>query len=348
MSEAIFAIPGDVSAATGGYAYDRRIMLECAKMGFHLTHCALPGSFPFPDAAALRETRQALASLPSTTPILIDGLAFGAFDAATLSAIHAPLIALVHHPLAYESGLTAARKTSLLTSETAALAAAHSVIAVSQSTAQLLVETYGVPYGKIAIANPGVDVAARARGSHSDEVHLLAVGAISPRKAYPLLIEALAGLASKRWRLTIAGPIIDETEAQNLALMIASTGLSHQIDLAGKVTADRLAKLYDQADIFVMSSLFEGYGMVITEALSHGLPIVSTTGGALAETVPDAAALKVAPGNILELRNAVSTLLDDRALRQYKADGAWQIAGNLPRWSSSAAIIMTALKEAVR
>jgi len=101
---------------------------------------------------------------------------------------------------------------------------------------------------------------------------------------------------------------------------------------------------YDKADIFVLASHFEGYGMVLTEALAHGLPIVSTTGGAAAKTLPDAAALKVPAGDPAALAEALASLLDDGKRRRALADVAFSYAPNLPDWSETAAIVAAQLR----
>jgi hypothetical protein len=96
--------------------------------------------------------------------------------------------------------------------------------------------------------------------------------------------------------------------------------------LAGAVDEETLAEAYDKADLFVMPSLFEGYGMVLTEALARALPILCTTGGAAAETAPDAAAFKVPPGDIAAFTEVLGKLIDDRALREGMANAAWAAA----------------------
>lgn len=344
MSHAFFAIPGDINAATGGYAYDRTIMAECGKAGFDLRHCPLAGAFPHPEADELKAVRRRLAELPEDRPLLVDGLALGAFDGETVSAINAPLIALVHHPLAFETGITQTRRAELLASERLALARSRAVIATSTTTARLLEEEYGVPSGKITVAEPGVLPAPRASGSSSGRLSLLSVGAISPRKAYGVLVAALALLVDLDWQLTIIGPALDEAEAERVRLLIEHHQLQTRVRLAGRVDAAQLARAYDQADIFVMPSLFEGYGMVITEALARGLPLVSTSGGALRETVPEEAAIKVPPNDAGALMTALRQMISDGCLRRGKADAAWKIAQNLPSWRGSAAKIIDVIK----
>ncbi|MGL4728401.1 MAG: glycosyltransferase, partial [Bosea sp. (in: a-proteobacteria)] len=123
---------------------------------------------------------------------------------------------------------------------------------------------------------------------------------------------------------------------------------SERITLAGAVSDAEIAALYASADLFVMPSHYEGYGMVLTEALSRGLPIVSTTGGALAQTAPDAACLKVPPGDVPAMAAALETMLTNDLLRRQKADAAWALAADLPRWDETAKIVAAALKRVAR
>ncbi len=89
---------------------------------------------------------------------MIDGLALGVLpEAATELAGRNPLLALVHHPLALEFGLTTARIETLRRSERAALASVRGVIVTSAATAQLVVSDYGVPAQRITVARPGTD-----------------------------------------------------------------------------------------------------------------------------------------------------------------------------------------------
>ncbi len=125
---------------------------------------------------------------------------------------------------------------------------------------------------------------------------MLAVGSIVPRKGYGVLVEALHGLKRRNWKLRIAGTARSLETVNALRDQIRLSGLDEHIQLLGAVPDRDLDNLFETADLFVMSSLFEGYGMVLGEALQRGLPIVTTTGGAASETVPDGGAgLKVPP-----------------------------------------------------
>jgi glycosyltransferase involved in cell wall biosynthesis len=120
--------------------------------------------------------------------------------------------------------------------------------------------------------------------------------------------------------------------------------LHQRIIFAGEVTDAKLNSLYCDSHVFVMPSLFEGYGMVLAEAMARGLPMVCTTGGAAAETAPDSAALKVAPGDVLALRDAIGKVLTDERLAQDMADAAWAAGQTLPSWGDATRAIAATIK----
>jgi glycosyltransferase involved in cell wall biosynthesis len=252
----------------------------------------------------------------------------------------------VHHPLCLEAGLAKARQDALRTLEKAALALARRVVVTSHLTARTLVADFAVPADKITVAEPGTDPAPRAGGSAAGPLQLLSVGAIVPRKAYAILVRALGTLKDQDWRLTIAGPTDRSPEALAAVRAAIDEGaLADRITLVGPVNQERLADLYASADVFLLASLYEGYGMVLAEAMARGLPIVCTTGGAAAETVPDDAAIKVPPGDERAFTLAVQHVLQDADLRRRMADASWAAGQKLPRWQDTARIIAAVIKE---
>jgi glycosyltransferase involved in cell wall biosynthesis len=338
-----FAIPGDIDLPTGGYVYDRRVMAEWVSAGRTVDHLPLPGSFPAPSSTDLAETARLFAQVPADHVLLVDGLAFGACPPEVIGAAHAPIVALVHHPLALETGLSAERARGLHAMEQIALSHVCGVVVTSPATATILATDYGVPADRIAVAVPGNDPVPRAMRV-DEPPGLLAVGSVVPRKAYPLLIEALAPLNDRDWVLTLAGASDrDPQEAARLGAAIARHGLQDRVFVTGAVEPWVLARLYAGAHAVVSSSVFEGFGMVLTEALAHGLPVIASTGGAAGDTLPDDAALKVPPGDAVALTCALSRLLDDPALGRQLADAAWRHAQALPRWPDTARTILSAL-----
>lgn len=336
MPDAIFAIPGDLRSPTGGYAYDRRVMEALPDFGVSITHLALPGSFPNPSARDMDATARLLKARSASSTLVIDGLAFGAFSQPLLDDLHGRVIALVHHPLFLETGLPHARKAELRESEKAALDRADHIVVTSRATKRILVEHMGLPSTKMTVAEPGTDPAGRATGT-GVPLHILAVGAVLPRKGYDVLVEALGKLTDLDWRMTIAGALDRHPGAVvKLRGIIESQKLEDRVNLAGKVVPATLDRFYESADLFVSASLFEGYGMVLAEALARGLPIVTATGGAAGDTAGSSVALHVEAGNVEELAVALRRALTDKKLRDQLADAAWEAGRTLPTWHETA------------
>ena len=345
MTRLLFAIPGDLSSLTGGYGYDRRVMEALPDCGVDVVHCALPGSFPDPSEADVAEAVHKINdALQPGDVVLADGLAFGVLPENAIRAIATPIIALCHHPLGLETGLMPARSSALLKMEATALALASHVIVTSQHTGNLLMQDFAVPASRISVAVPGTDPATRAAGS-GGAPNLLAIGSIIPRKAFHILVEALAGLTNLDWRLRLAGSSNHSPEtAAALNQQIKMQGLCERIEHLGELRALALDQAYSASDIFVSSSLYEGDGMALCEAMARGLPIITMTGGAAADTVPDEAALKVPPGDVAALHEALRRLITDANLRARLSDASWLAGQHLPRWHETAMVIAKAAR----
>ncbi|MGQ0456762.1 MAG: glycosyltransferase family 4 protein [Hyphomicrobium sp.] len=336
MADTVFAIPGDLRSPTGGYVYDRRVIELLPAFGVFVKHVRLPASFPNPTDRDLAETRRALMADRDGATLLVDGLAFGALPPALLEDIDGRVIALVHHPLFLETGLAHTRKVELKTNEQQALARADHVIVTSRATARILIEHLAIDREKVTVAEPGTDPADRATGTGAP-LQVLAVGAVMPRKGYELLVEALAPLSDIDWRLTIAGALDRHPHAvEALRATIGRHRLQSRVTLAGKVVPATLDRFYESADLFVSSSLFEGYGMVLAEAMARGLPIVTATGGAAGDTAGKAAALHVEAGDVAQLSSALRQALSDKKLRDRLADASWEAGRTLPTWHETA------------
>ncbi|HEX4505947.1 MAG TPA: glycosyltransferase family 4 protein [Alphaproteobacteria bacterium] len=339
-----FAVPGDIETRTGGTIYDKRVIAELRAAGRTVEHLQWPASFPFPSPEDLVTVGDSLAACPDGALVMIDGLAFGAMpELAAVNAQRLRLVALVHHPLALESGLQADIVERLRISERKALKHARAVIVTSALTAATLARDFGVPPETIMVATPGVDRPAPSWVSPSNPVpQLLAVGTVTPRKAHDVLVDALARIAGLDWHCTIAGSLerAPETVA-SVRRQIERRGLARRIDLIGEV-ADSTA-LYGTADIFVLPSRYEGYGMAIAEALVYGMPVIAARVGAIPEVVPDSAGILVPPDDPGALADALQRLIEDRTLRRRYSDGARLAAQSFAEWRGTAARIASAL-----
>lgn len=345
VKSVVFAVPGNLATPTGGYAYDRRIIAELSELGWNIDVLDLGYGFPHPSVSERLAAGAQLAALSRDRPVVIDGLAFAvlAEAAAALHGTHR-LVALVHHPLALETGLTPAASSALHASERAALSFAHHVVTTSPATARLLTSDFGVSSDRLTVVQPGTDCATSAPRANGVTMNLLAVGSVVPRKGYDVLVAALAMLAELPWRLTIVGDRGRSPDtAGDLDVEIARHQLEGRISFAGAVASEELAEYYAAADLFVLASRFEGYGMAYAEAIAHGLPVVGTTAGAIPDTVPEGAGALVPPEDVAALADVLRRLIENPEQRQRLAQGAATAAARLPSWRMQAALFANVL-----
>jgi glycosyltransferase involved in cell wall biosynthesis len=307
-----FVVPGSLDRLTGGYLFDRRIVDGLRATGRRVEVIELAGTFPDADATARASFAVSLAALPDGTAVAIDGLALpGGVEVIEREAQRLRLVAFVHHPLALETGLAAEESRRVAALEGALLRPMRGAICPSRRTAEALY-AYALAPERVAIVPPGTDPPAAPRRERAAEgpVRLLSVGTVTPRKGHAVLVEALAGLADLDWRLTCLGSAErDPATAATLRQRIASSGVAERIALAGERPPALLSAAYREADVFVLASYHEGYGMAFAEALAHGVPVVGTTAGAIPETVPAEAGLLVPPGDAAALAAALRRIM---------------------------------------
>jgi glycosyltransferase involved in cell wall biosynthesis len=341
-----FAVPGSLDQPTGGYAYDRRLIATLRALGCEVDVIDLGDGFPYPADTTRQGALERLRATPAGRPLVIDGLALGVLpEAAKALAPTHPVIALVHHPLALETGITPAMAATLAASERAALASVRHVVTTSPSTRRVLIADYAVAPASVTVALPGIDAVAVSPRPPKDAVMLLAVGAVVPRKGYDVLIDALATLTELDWRLVIVGDATrDRATADAVAARIAASGLDARVRMRGAVGDDELARLHTEADAFVLASRHEGYGMAFAEAINHGLPVVGTRAGAIPETVPPGAGILVEPDDMAALAAALRTVIVDVRARETYAAAARAAAATLPRWDATARLFLQVIE----
>lgn len=335
--KAAFAIPGDIDTLTGGYRYEKRLLEELRAAGRDVAHIELPGSFPDPSAAEMAESVAALTAVPADVPLILDGFLVGALDPAGMAAIRAPIVAMVHHPLALESGLPEARRKYLYDTERANLDHAAHVLVPSPHTAETLQARYGVAAERISIALPGTDRPTQP-GAPVVPPLILSVGLHHPRKGHDVLLRALALLTDLDWRAHILGRVHDAASYEMNRSLNVELGLTDRVTVDGELAEERRDALYAQASIFALASEYEGYGMVFAEALVRGLPIVSCRAGAIPDTVPEDAGLLVPVGDAGALATALRRLLAEPGLRDRMAAAAARHGAALPGWTDTARV----------
>jgi glycosyltransferase involved in cell wall biosynthesis len=223
-----------------------------------------------------------------------------------------------------------------MASERVGLRQAAAVIATSEATAETLRRDYDVPTERLVVAPPGTDPAPPAARLGS---HILSLGSVTPRKGHDVLVAALGRVTHLPWRCTIAGSL-DRAPGTvvDLRAQIAAAGLGARITLAGEV--EDAGALYADADLFVLASRHEGFGMAYTEAMMRGLPVIGTLAGAIPSIVPAEAGALVPPDDPAALAKAIARLLTDPAARDAASAAALQAAMHLPRWEDTVETVL--------
>ncbi len=330
MKELALIVPGRLDQLTGGYLYDRHIVDRLRARGRAVRVIEL---------AALRSgAGAALDNLADGAVAVVDGLALGGFEGAVSGhARRLRLVALVHHPLAEETGLSPAAARAAAEIEAALLPRFRGVLCPSRATAAA-VAGYGVAPDRIAIVPPGTDKPPLARRRRGPVRRLLCVASLVPRKGHLTLIAALARIRDLDWRLVCIGSLRrDPCAARAVRRMIWATGLGRRVILTGEQPPRSVARAYRSADGFVLPSFHEGYGMAYAEAMAHGLPLIATDAGAIAETVPRGAGLLVRPGDPAALARALRRLIAEPALAARLAAGSRAAGARLRDWPQAAA-----------
>lgn len=346
-SRLVFAYPGDLQTLTGGYGYDRRVITGLKDKGWSVELLPLGEGFPFPGEETLQAAESELAALPDGSVVVVDGLAYGVLqEAARQLANRQKIIALVHHPLCRENGLSTANAEKLQASEADALRHARHVIVTSPSTAQQVQDLFTIPDGDISVALPGTDLQGRIDRAPSETVRLLSIGTVTERKGYDLLFAALGNLDGADWHLDIVGGLdADPTYVRALKVQVEELQLAHRVTFHGAVPNCALADYFKVADIFVLASRYEGYGMAYTEALAHGLPVIGSGAGAVEETLSCGGALYCGVEDVSALQAALARLVSDPIERKKFAQQAAVAAQSLPSWPDAVSIFETVIKK---
>ncbi len=343
-------VPGALEQRTGGYMYDARIVRGLCELGWQVEVHNLVGTFPDADAEARTSMTATLAGIPAGTRVIIDGLAMGGLpEPVRAERARLRILALVHHPLADETGLDEPRRARFTALERDALAGCVGVLVTSEFSARRL-GAFGVEPVRIRAVRPGTDRARPAIGPGSDAPPaLLCVASLTPRKGQHLLVQALSRLRDLPWTCVCAGSL---DRVPDYAILVQGltreTGLAGRVRFPGECEPDHLDDLYHHASLFVLPSHYEGYGMVLADALARGLPVVSTTGGAIPHTVPGDASVLVPPGDDAALGEALGRLLADGTgarRRATLARAARRHAQRLPDWTQAAQAFAAALLE---
>ena len=330
----------DPARPTGGNAYDRRVCAGLAAAGWSVRVHAVPGSWPRPGAASYAALADVVEQIPDGAVVLLDGLvASTAPEVLVPQASRLRLVALVHMPLGHGAGDDDDRAR-----EGAVLGAAASVVTTSRWARRTLLGLYSLPGDRVHVAEPGVDAADLAPGTETAGA-LLSVAAVIPGKGHDVLLDALAPMSGLHWDCLCVGSLDgDPAFAEGLRRRTGGDGLAGRVHFPGPLTGADLARSYGGADLMVLPSRAETYGMVATEALARGLPVVAAEVGGVPEALGHGAdgvrpGLLVPPGDPGALGAALRAWLGDAGLRRRLRQAARERRVSLSRWSTTTSVL---------
>ncbi len=338
-----FDIPG---RPTGGNVYDRRVCAGLAEAGWEVLVATVGGAWPVPDSPARASLARIVSAIPDDEIALIDGLVASPTAAQLLPhAGRIRMTVLLHMPLA--TALDARHDAGARRSERVVLRAATGVVVTSEWTRQQVLTRFEIPVRQVHVARPGVDrVAAAARPVRG---HLICVGTLGRQKGQDLLVEALAELGDLDWHCVLAGQLDRDPDfVGQLRTRITRLSYGHRVRLPGVLTGAALSHAYTTADLFVAPSRSETYGMAVTEALAHGLPVIAAAVGGLPEAVGSSAdgsrpGQLIPSGDPAALAVAIRGWLGDERHRDRLRAAARKRRLNLPGWEQTTQEIVTAL-----
>lgn len=326
-------VPAPFDMISGGYVYDRRIVAGLRAAGHAVTVVELTGRFPLPDAAAIASATAAWKALPPGSVAVIDGLALPALDGQALG----DAVGLIHHPTCLETGLDPAIAGQLRAIELRLLPKLRSVIVTSPYTADCVVQDFAVARARVHEIVPGTEDAPRSTGMGDGVCRVLSIGTLIPRKGHDVLLRAMAKLFDLNWHLTIAGSAERDTvHAHTLLALVQDLKIADRVTFLGELSGQSLIDLWRGADVFALATHFEGYGMVIAEALKRGLPVAVCNGGAAGSLVVPETGAVCPVGDDVQLSKALRRLIFDAKLRASMADAAFKAGQELPDWPAQA------------
>ena len=338
-----FVTVGDTDRLTGGYLYNARVLDTLREMGVQVEVIV-------PCGASIEEQEAAARRLGTTLePRRFDVIVVDALARIVCSPHlvrwrkQRPVVAMVHELPSVAGGDAFSREHEepLLRSER--------LISVSDHGRSVL-EERGVPDTRIRVVPPGSDRLPRNdtdRASHSGALRALCVAQWIPRKGILDLVRAWTLHERPGASLELVGETdADPVYAASVRAAIADAP-DASIAVRGPVDDTALAAAYAAADLFVLPSRYEGYGVVYAEALAQGLPVIACNVGPVPEVVGEEAALLVPPDDVEALAGALDLLLNDAGLRDRMSAAARRRAKELPRWEDTADRFLCVLRELV-
>jgi glycosyltransferase involved in cell wall biosynthesis len=343
----------DQARPSGGNTYDRHLCRELRSLGWSLHVHPVAGDWPRPDAASLATLAGVVRQIPDEGVLLLDGLvASTAPEVLVPEARRLRMVVLVHMPLGAmhrpPGGSGEARRR-----ERAVLSAAAAIVTTSAWSRRRVLELYALAADTVHVAEPGVDAAELATGTAAGGA-LLCVAAVAFHKGHDLLLDALSSISDLSWHCVCVGSLDrDHAFVERLRRRSLREDLSDRVSFEGPRTGADLDRRYAASDLLVLASRGETYGMVVTEALARGVPVIAADVGGLEEALGHGAngsrpGLLVPREDPAALGAALRAWLCDAELRGRLRRAACERRTSLSPWSTTASLVAGAVAGAAR
>jgi glycosyltransferase involved in cell wall biosynthesis len=188
------------------------------------------------------------------------------------------------------------------------------IISISDHAKEQLIDRYGFEKSSIKMIPHGVNIdkfyPRKEVYSKVDckKTTLLYVGRIGPRKGLELVLNAINKIGDDDIEFLIAGTGRHENHLQRLT---AEINVTSQVKFLGYVPSDDLPILYSSADIFLLPSRYEGFGLVLLEAMACGTPVIGSNAGGIPTVINDGVSGFIVNRKVESFTNAISSLVED-------------------------------------
>jgi glycosyltransferase involved in cell wall biosynthesis len=338
-----FLITGDIQSLTGGYLYNMHMINGLRGKG-HLVN-VFGTDWQWKDSDSLEYIcRHHLKKLPHGSCVIVDSLILASLHHIVQEfGDRLKFLGLIHLPASYNvlSGVHG----KLADEELTAINDMRQVIVTGQFTFDLLCNV-GLNPARICLVEPGTDHFPRKKRYKPVPSELLCIANYSALKAQDVLIRALCRLTAWNWSLHLYGDTNrDKKYTEALRSLIRQLKMEHRIIVHGIVERHEISTVFLNADLFLMPSLFESYGMAITESLAHGIPVVTTSAGNIPYTLPAGMGLLTEPGNEEQLADTIRSIFYDPVKYDALCKAASQYFKQVRSWEQAVSDFETILQK---
>ena len=318
LREFSFFYPGNINQKTGGYIYEKNILQYSKKNNIPIKFIELSKNYPNPKKIDLINLSKIINKNKLSNILIFDGLVLEGLHNSIEVFKNFKTIALIHHPLYLEFK---GKKSSIFFDRAKKIYKhINYFIVTSKQTKKLLVEKFKIKTSNIMVVEPGIEKLKKYKKIKSNKIKLLTCGSIIERKNYAYLIKEIQNI--DQIELHIIGDTSRETSySKKIMKMLEINNLTKKIILHGKVSQSKLEKLYSNADFYISTSKYEGFGMSLANALIIKKPIITFFTNTILNTLGKKGVIYFKKFEVNDLRNIIiKNILNKKNFKKLNID----------------------------